>query len=159
MCIRDSFINTFSTSTKEYNLTIFGSGSQYEKICDFSNPHIKVNPYVSREKLVILTREIPFALVSLSPQITVEGFPGKTFDYLKMNKILIGYSNPESSLAMFIDKFQLGINIDPDDKNIDIKLSMLEDEKFLKQTYKNISIMNNTIANVDLVVNQYMELI
>ena len=155
----ESFINVFSNSTKEYKLTIFGSGSQYQKICDFSNAFIKVNQYVSREKLVLLTNQIPFALVSLSPEITVEGFPGKTFDYLKMNKILIGYSNSESSLAKFIEKYQLGINIDPYNNDIDIKLSMLEDEKFIKQIYSNISDMNNHFASVDTVVKQYMKLI
>ena len=155
----ESFINTFSNSIKNYKLTIFGSGSQYKKISDLSSPFIKVNSYVPREKLATLTSEIPFALVSLSSEITVEGFPGKTFDYLKMNKILIGYSNPESSLAKFIEKYQLGINIDPDDINIDIKLSMLEDENFIKQIYFNISEMNNHFANIDLAVKQYMELI
>jgi glycosyltransferase involved in cell wall biosynthesis len=155
----ESFINTFSNSAKNYNLTIFGSGSQYQKISDLSSPFIKVNSYVTRKKLATLTSDIPFALVSLSSEITVEGFPGKTFDYLKMNKILIGYSNPESSLAKFIEKYQLGINIDPDDKNIDIKLGMLEDEKYLEKIYSNISEVNNHFANVDLVVKQYMELI
>ena len=155
----ESFINTLSNSTKEYNLTIFGSGSQYQKISELSNPYVKVNSYVSRKELASLTSQIPFALVSLSSEITVEGFPGKTFDYLKMNKILIGYSNSESSLAKFINKYQLGINIDPDDKNIDIKLGMLEDEKFLEKIYSNISEVNNHFANVDLVVKQYMELI
>ena len=154
-----SFIDTFSKSRKNYKLTIFGSGSQYEKICELSSPHVEVNSYVSREKLVNLTREIPYALVSLSSKITVEGFPGKTFDYLKMNKILIGYSHPESSLAKFIDKFQLGINIDPNDQNIDIKLNKLEDDSFLEQIYSNISEMNNNFANVNLIVKQYMELI
>jgi len=153
-----SFIKTFSKSKKNYKLTIFGSGSQYEKINELRSPHIEVNSYVSREKLVYLTREIPFALVSLSPQITVEGFPGKTFDYLKMNKILIGYSHPESSLAKFIDKFQLGINIDPNDQDIDIKLNKLEDDIFLEQIYSNISEINNHFANVNLIVKQYMEL-
>ena len=155
----ESFIDTFSKSRKNYKLTIFGSGSQYEKICELSSPHVEVNSYVSREKLVYLTREIPYALVSLSSKITVEGFPGKTFDYLKMNKILIGYSHPESSLAKFIDKFQLGINIDPNDQDIDIKLNKLEDDSFLEQIYSNISEMNNHFANVDLIVKQYMELI
>ena len=155
----ESFINVFSNSTKEYKLTIFGSGSQYQKICDLSNAFIKVNQYVSREKLAVLTNKIPFALVSLSPEITVEGFPGKTFDYLKMNKILIGYSNSESSLAKFIEKYQLGINIDPNINEIDVKLSMLEDEKFIKQIYSNISEMNSHFASVDLVVKQYMKLI
>ena len=56
-------------------------------------------------------------------------------------------------------KYQLGINIDPDDKNIDIKLGMLEDEKYLEKIYSNISEVNNHFANVDLVVKQYMELI
>jgi glycosyltransferase involved in cell wall biosynthesis len=155
----ESFINTFSNSAKNYNLTIFGSGSQYQKISNLSTPYIKVNSYVTRKKLVTLTSDIPFALVSLSSEITVEGFPGKTFDYLKMNKILIGYSNPESSLAKFIEKYQLGINIDPDEKNIDIKLAKLEDEKFLDKIYFNISEVNNHFANVDLVVKQYIELI
>lgn len=154
----ESFIDTFSKSRKNYKLTIFGSGSQYEKICELSSPHIEVNSYVSREKLLYLTREIPYALVSLSSKITVEGFPGKTFDYLKMNKILIGYSHPESSLAKFIDKFQLGINIDPNDQDIDIKLNKLEDDSFLEQIYSNISEMNNHFANVNLIVKQYMEL-
>ena len=43
--------------------------------------------------------------------------------------------------------------------NIDIKLSMLEDENFIKQIYFNISEMNNHFANIDLAVKQYMELI
>ena len=76
-----------------------------------------------------------------------------------MNKILIGYSNSESSLAKFIEKYQLGINIDPYNNDIDIKLSMLEDEKFIKQIYSNISDMNNHFASVDTVVKQYMKLI
>ena len=32
-----------------------------------------------------------------------------------MNKILIGYSNPESGLAKFIEKYELGINISPNE--------------------------------------------
>ena len=155
----ETFIKFFSTSRKQYKLTIFGSGSQYEKIYNLRTSQIEVNSYVSREKLATLTSEIPFALVSLSSEITVEGFPGKTFDYLKMNKILIGYSNPESSLAKFIDKYQLGINIYPEDNDIDSKLSKLDDLKFLEEVYSNISKMNNHFASVNLVAKQYMELI
>ena len=155
----ESFINLFLTSKKQYKLTIFGSGSQYEKIYNLRSSQIDVNSYVPREKLAALTSEIPFALVSLSSEITVEGFPGKTFDYLKMNKILIGYSNPESSLAKFIDKYQLGINIDPGDQDIDTKLSKLDDQKFLEKIYSNISEMNNHFASVNLVAKQYMNLI
>jgi glycosyltransferase involved in cell wall biosynthesis len=155
----ESFIDLFLKSTKDYNLTIYGSGSQYQKIYNLQNPKIKVYSYVSREKLVNSTKEIPFALVSLSPEITIEGFPGKTFDYLKMNKILIGYSNPNSSLAKFIEKYQLGINISPNDTDIDIKFAQLEDEKFLNQIYLNIEKMNNNFADVHTVVNQYINLI
>lgn len=155
----ESFINLFLTSKKQYKLTIFGSGSQYEKIYNLRSSQIDVNSYVPREKLAALTSEIPFALVSLSSEITVEGFPGKTFDYLKMNKILIGYSNPESSLAKFIEKYQLGINIDPGDQDIDTKLSKLDDQKFLEKIYSNISEMNNHFASINLVAKQYMDLI
>ena len=76
-----------------------------------------------------------------------------------MNKILIGYSNPNSSLAKFIEKYQLGINISPNDTDIDIKFAQLEDEKFLNQIYLNIEKMNNNFADVHNVVNQYINLI
>ena len=67
--------------------------------------------------------------------MTVEGFPGKTFDYLKMNKILIGYSNPLSGLARFIEKYNVGINIDPENPDIDSALNNL---KNLDEIYQNI---------------------
>ena len=111
--------------------------------------NITVNSFVSRDELLQKTSHIPFALVSLSPKITVEGFPGKTFDYLKMNKILIGYSNPKSSLAKFIEKYKLGINISPNEDNLDSKLQILEDKDYIDQIYKNISEINNKFANVD----------
>ena len=98
-------------------------------------------------------------MVSLSPKITVEGFPGKTFDYLKMNKILIGYSNPKSSLANFIEKYKLGINISPNEDDLDSKLQILEDKDYIDQVYKNIEEINNKFANVDEVANQYIKLI
>ena len=64
--------------------------------------NINVNPYTDRSEILKQTKNSTFALVSLSSSLTVEGFPGKTFDYLKMNKILIGYSNPLSGLARFL---------------------------------------------------------
>ena len=72
---------------------------------------LTVNSFISRDELLQQTNHIPFALVSLSPKITVEGFPGKTFDYLKMNKILNWIFKSKSSLAKFIEKYKLGINI------------------------------------------------
>ena len=155
----ESFLDLFSLSEKQYKLTIYGSGSQFDSIVSRESINIIVNSFISRNELLEKTNHIPFALVSLSPKITVEGFPGKTFDYLKMNKILIGFSNPNSSLAKFIEKYELGINISPNEDNLDSKLQTLEDKEYIDQIYKNISEINNKFANVDAIANQYIKLI
>ena len=155
----ESFLDLFSKSKKQYKLTIYGSGSQFESIASRESVNVTVNSFVSRDELLQKTSHIPFALVSLSPKITVEGFPGKTFDYLKMNKILIGFSNPKSSLAKFIEKYKLGINISPNEDNLDSKLQTLEDNDYIDQIYKNISEINNKFANVDAIADQYIKLI
>tara|TARA_A100001035_G_scaffold238737_1_gene203479 strand:- start:2 stop:1174 length:1173 start_codon:yes stop_codon:yes gene_type:complete len=155
----ESFINIFSENTNKFNLTIYGSGSQYERISNMNSNNIKVNSFVDRKKLVELTKDIPYALVSLSPKLTVEGFPGKTFDYLKMNKILIGYSNPESGLAKFIEKYELGVNISPNVDNMDEKFDQLQDKLFIDRVYKNITKVNNQLANVNIIVDRYLGLI
>ena len=155
----ESFINIFSENTNKFNLTIYGSGSQYEQISNMNSNNIKVNSFVDRKKLVELTKDIPYALVSLSPKLTVEGFPGKTFDYLKMNKILIGYSNPESGLAKFIEKYELGVNISPNVDNIDEKFDQLQDKLFIDRVYKNITKVNNQLANINIIADRYLGLI
>ena len=155
----ESFINIFSESTNKFNLTIYGSGTQYERISNMNSNNIKVNSFVDRKKLVELTKDIPYALVSLSPKLTVEGFPGKTFDYLKMNKILIGYSNPESGLAKFIEKYELGVNISPNVDNIDEKIDQLQDKLFIDRVYKNITKVNNQLANINIIGDKYLGLI
>tara|TARA_B100002019_G_scaffold287608_1_gene299863 strand:+ start:9778 stop:10950 length:1173 start_codon:yes stop_codon:yes gene_type:complete len=155
----ESFINIFSKNTNEFNLTIYGSGTQYERISQMNSNNIKVNSFVDRKKLVELTKDIPYALISLSPKLTVEGFPGKTFDYLKMNKILIGYSNPESGLAKFIEKYELGVNISPNVDNLDEKLYQLQDEQFIDRVYKNITKVNDQLANINIIAEKYFELI
>ncbi len=155
----ESFINIFSENTNKFNLTIYGSGSQYERISNLNSNNIKVNSFVDRKKLVELTKDIPYALVSLSPKLTVEGFPGKTFDYLKMNKILIGYSNPESGLAKFIEKYELGVNISPNVDNIDEKFDQLQDKLFIDRVYKNITKVNNQLANINIIADRYLGLI
>ena len=155
----ESFINIFSKSTNKFNLTIYGSGTQYERISNMNSNNINVNSFVDRKKLVELTKDIPYALVSLSPQLTVEGFPGKTFDYLKMNKILIGYSNPESGLAKFIEKYELGVNISPNVDNIDEKFEQLQDKLFIDRVYKNITKVNNQLANINIIADRYLGLI
>ena len=155
----ESFINNFSKSNNKFNLTIYGSGTQYERISKMNSSNIKVNSFVDRKKLVELTKDIPYALISLSPKLTVEGFPGKTFDYLKMNKILIGYSNSESGLAKFIEKYELGVNISPNVDNIDEKLDKLQDKLFIDRVYKNITKVNNQLANIDIIADKYFGLI
>ncbi len=155
----ESFINIFSESNNNFNLTIYGSGTQYERISKMNSNSIKVNSFVDRKKLVELTKDIPYALVSLSPKLTVEGFPGKTFDYLKMNKILIGYSNPESGLAKFIEKYELGVNISPDVDNIEEKFDQLQDKLFIDRVYKNITKVNNQLANINIIADRYLGLI
>ncbi len=155
----ESFINIFSENTNKFNLTIYGSGSQYERISKMNSNNIKVNSFVDRKKLVELTKDIPYALVSLSPKLTVEGFPGKTFDYLKMNKILIGYSNPESGLAKFIEKYELGVNISPNVDNIDEKFEQLQDKLFIDRVYKNITKVNNQLADINIIADRYLGLI
>ena len=155
----ESFINIFSESTNKFNLTIYGSGTQYERISNMNSNNINVNSFVDRKKLVELTKDIPYALVSLSPKLTVEGFPGKTFDYLKMNKILIGYSNPESGLAKFIEKYELGVNISPNVDSIDEKFDQLQDKLFIDRVYKNITKVNNQLANINIIADRYLGLI
>ena len=155
----ESFINIFSESTNKFNLTIYGSGTQYERISNMNSNNINVNSFVDRKKLVELTKDIPYALVSLSPKLTVEGFPGKTFDYLKMNKILIGYSNPESGLAKFIEKYELGVNISPNVNNIDEKFEQLQDKLFIDRVYKNITKVNNQLADINIIADRYLGLI
>ena len=76
-----------------------------------------------------------------------------------MNKILIGFSNSKSSLAKFIEKYKLGINISPNEDNLDSKLQTLEDKEYIDQIYKNISEINTKFANVDAIADQYIKLI
>jgi glycosyltransferase involved in cell wall biosynthesis len=154
-----SFIEKLNKSTLPFKLTIYGSGSEYENILTFRSKFIEVNPYTIRSQIIDETKEVPFALVSLSSEITVEGFPGKTFDYLQMNKILIGYSNPNSGLAKFIEKYNVGINIDPNIQNFDEDLKKLDNKESLENFYKNIENVNNNIANIKVVAQSYSDLI
>ena len=154
-----SFIEKLNKSTLPFKLTIYGSGSEYENILTFRSKFIEVNPYTIRSQIIDDTKDVPFALVSLSSEITVEGFPGKTFDYLKMNKILIGYSNPNSGLAKFIEEYNVGINIDPNINNFDEDLKKFDNKESLQKFYKNIENVNKNIANIKAVAQSYSDLI
>ena len=76
-----------------------------------------------------------------------------------MNKILIGYSNPESGLAKFIEKYELGVNISPNVDNIDEKFQQLQDKLFIDRVYKNITKVNNQLANINIIADRYLGLI
>ena len=76
-----------------------------------------------------------------------------------MNKILIGYSNPNSGLAKFIEEYKVGINIDPNIENFDEELKKLDNKESLEKIYKNIENVNNNIANIKAVAQSYSDLI
>ena len=87
------FVNYFNESlSNEWTLNIYGSGEEYKHVKSLENEKVVVNEYTERDKLIELTSDIPFALVSLDPNLTIEGFPGKTFDYLSMNKIILCFA-------------------------------------------------------------------
>ena len=55
--------------------------------------------------------------------------------------------------------YNLGINISPNEDNLDSKLQILEDKDYVDEIYKNISEINNKFANVNQIADQYIKLI
>ena len=155
------FIDFFSENTQEnWKLIIFGSGEEYEKIKKLNNDKIDVKEYINRQDLEKLTAEIPFALISLHGDILYEGFPGKTYDYLNMNKILINFSNKNSVVTKFVKEFGLGFNIDaniPIQEKFDINL--LEDSEALEEIQENITKFNEKYNTPKIVAAKYIKLV
>ena len=90
----------------------------------------------------------------------MEGFPGKTFDYLNMNKILINFSNPESAVSKLITKFDLGFNIDKnDDQTFEQFIKDIESIELLEQKINNIQKYVKNYSNKEVVGNLYLSLI
>ena len=155
------FINTFN-SIKEVNwkLEFFGAGEEFDSIKDLENEQLSVFEHLPRNELYEKTKDIPVALISLDKDITVEGFPGKTFDYLSMNKVLICFANSDSAVSKFIDKFELGLTIDPNDKtSMGTIFDKLNDQSLLLNYQKNINYLNKNILNKSKVVEDYYSLI
>ena len=155
------FINTFN-SIKEVNwkLEFFGAGEEFDSIKDLENEQLSVFEHLPRNELYEKTKDIPVALISLDKDITVEGFPGKTFDYLSMNKVLICFANSDSAVSKFIDKFELGFTIDPNDKtSMGTIFDKLNDQSLLLNYQKNINNLNKNILNKSKVVEDYYSLI
>ena len=155
------FINTFN-SIKEVNwkLEFFGAGEEFDSIKDLENEQLSVFEHLPRNELYEKTKDIPVALISLDKDITVEGFPGKTFDYLSMNKVLLCFANSDSAVSKFIDKFELGLTIDPNDKtSMGSIFDKLNDQSLLLNYQKNINNLNKNILNKSKVIKDYYSLI
>ena len=77
-----------------------------------------------------------------------------------MNKILLCFSNSDSAVSKFIEKYELGFNIDPDDETSMQKIfDKLNDQSLLLKYQKNINNLNKNILNKSKVVNDYYSLI
>ena len=155
------FINFFQQNFPNYwSIDLYGAGQELENVQKLKNINVRFHEYLSREELEISTKDIPFALISLDYEITMEGFPGKTFDYLNMNKILINYSNPNSAVSNLIDEHGLGFNIDKNNPNTLINfMDALSSEDAINNVISNISKFQKNISNEEIVYKKYMSLI
>ena len=155
------FINFFQQNFPNYwSIDLYGAGQELENVQKLRNVKVRFHEYLSREELEISTKDIPFALISLDYEITMEGFPGKTFDYLNMNKILINYSNPNSAVSKLIDEHGLGFNIDKNNPNtLKNFMDALSSEDALDNVISNISKFQKNISNEEIVYKKYMSLI
>ena len=155
------FINFFQQNFPNYwSIDLYGAGQELENVQKLKNINVRFHEYLSREELEISTKDIPFALISLDYEITMEGFPGKTFDYLNMNKILINYSNPNSAVSKLIDEHGLGFNIDKNNPNtLKNFMDALSSEDALDNVISNISKFQKNISNEEIVYKKYMSLI
>lgn len=155
------FINFFQQNFPNYwSIDLYGAGQELENVQKLKNINVRFHEYLSREELEISTKDIPFALISLDYEITMEGFPGKTFDYLNMNKILINYSNPNSAVSKLIDEHGLGFNIDKNNPNtLKNFMDALSSEAAIDNVISNISKFQKNISNEEIVYKKYMSLI
>ena len=158
--LRD-FINFFQQNFPNYwSIDLYGAGQELENVQKLKNINVRFHEYLSREELEISTKDIPFALISLDYEITMEGFPGKTFDYLNMNKILINYSNPNSAVSKLIDEHGLGFNIDKNNPNtLKNFMDAVSSKDAIDNIISNISKFQKNISNKEIVYKKYMSLI
>ena len=144
----------------EWKLDIYGAGQEFNNLSEFSNDNIRINNYLERQELENVTRDIPFALICLDYEITFEGFPGKTFDYLNMNKVLINFSNPNSVVSKLIDKYGLGFNIDLNNpESLKGKLESMKSSNEISKILENIKYFQQNVSNKEIAFKSYLELI
>ena len=144
----------------EWKLDIYGAGQEFNNLSEFSNDNIRINNYLERQELENVTKDIPFALICLDYEITFEGFPGKTFDYLNMNKVLINFSNPNSVVSKLIDKYGLGFNIDLNNpESLKGKLEKMKSSNEISKILENIKYFQQSVSNKEIAFKSYLELI
>ena len=144
----------------DWKLDIYGAGQEFNKLSEFSNDNIRINNYLERKELENVTKEIPFALICLDYEITFEGFPGKTFDYLNMNKVLINFSNSNSVVSKLIDKYGLGFNIDLENpESLRGKLEDMKNPNEISKILENIKYFQQSVSNKEIAIKSYLELI
>jgi hypothetical protein len=144
----------------DWKLDIYGAGQEFNKMSEFSNDNIRINNYLERKELENVTKEIPFALICLDYEITFEGFPGKTFDYLNMNKVLINFSNPNSVVSKLIDKYGLGFNIDLENpESLRGKLEDMKSSNEISKILENIKYFQQSVSNKEIAFKSYLGLI
>ena len=156
-----SFINFFNEQfPQNWKLDLYGAGQEFEGLSKFSKENININNYLPREDLVEKVKDIPYALICLDYEITIEGFPGKTFDYLNMNKILINFSNPNSAVSKLIDKYDLGFNIDlKKPEKLESTIQQMKNIEKVNQILENVSQFQKNESNKEIVSSKYIRLI
>ena len=156
-----AFINFFNKQfPQSWKLDLYGAGQEFEDLSKFSNENININDYLPREDLEEKVKDIPYALICLDYEITIEGFPGKTFDYLSMNKILLNFSNPNSAVSKLIDKYDLGFNIDLNNpEELKSTLQQMKNLEKVNQILENVSHFQQNISNKKIVSSKYIDLI
>ena len=156
-----AFINFFNKQfPQSWKLDLYGAGQEFEDLSKFSNENININDYLPREDLEEKVKDIPYALICLDYEITIEGFPGKTFDYLNMNKILLNFSNPNSAVSKLIEKYDLGFNIDLNNpEELESTLQQMKNLEKVNQILENVSHFQQNISNKKIVSSKYIDLI
>ena len=156
-----AFINFFNKQfPQSWKLDLYGAGQEFEDLSKFSNENININDYLPREDLEEKVKDIPYALICLDYEITIEGFPGKTFDYLNMNKILLNFSNPNSAVSKLIDKYDLGFNIDLNNpEELESTLQQMKNLEKVNQILENVSHFQQNISNKKIISSKYIDLI
>ncbi|MAV17044.1 MAG: hypothetical protein CMQ89_01570 [Gammaproteobacteria bacterium] len=156
----EKFIQMSIEHDVKWKFDIYGAGTEYKNIQKYVNDDIALNKHIERNELLEKISDIPVALISLDKRITIEGFPGKTFDYLSMNKVLLSISNKESAVGKFIEKHRLGVNIEPDSVESFLDaFEKLSSRQFLSDTLLNVSSINKSQIKKSEIVKQYLNLV